>query len=144
MSAGALRPAETGEKPEIVTAGPTSVVADQVVAPVSQDDFDSIEARLRSLEQQARSDSVQVVRSGGFGVDERELLSEMTTMVDRRVAQSDRQNFGVLEKIAKGIESDRTQLDERLSQIELEQQDVRQAFSRVLGPSSLIRAASLR
>lgn len=144
MSAGAFRSSGAGERPASVTAPSVAAVAEPVAVGVSQADLDGLEARLHALEQHTRTDSVQLVRNYRSGLEDRKLLSQLTTMIDQRVAQSDRENLRVLERIAVGIESDRKKVDERLSLVELEQQDVRQAFSRALGPSSLIRAASLR
>ena len=144
MSAGMFRSSGTGERSASVTAPTAAVVAEPVVVQVSREDLAALEARLHALEEQTRTDSVQLVRNYRSGLEDRELLGQLTTMVDQRVAQSDRENLRVLERIAVGIESDRKKVDERLSLVELEQQDVRQAFSRALGPSSSIRAASLR
>jgi hypothetical protein len=143
MSAGTFRSSGTSERSASVTALPAAVNAEPVAAGVSQDDLDGLEARVHALEQHAKADSVQLVRDYRSGLEDRELMGRLTTMVDQRVAQSDRGNLVVLEKIAKAIENDRNKVDERLSLIEFEQQDVRQAFSRAFGQSSLVRAASL-
>ena len=143
MSAGAFRSSGTSERSASVTARPAAVNVEPVAVGVSHDDLDGLEARLHALEQHARTDSVQLVRNYRSGLDDRELLGQLTTMVDQRVAQSDRENLRVLEKIAVAIESDRKKSDERMDFIEMDQQDFRQAFSRALGPSSSIRAASL-
>ena len=144
MSAGAFRSPDTGERSTRVTEPPAAVVAQPATVGVSQEDLDGLETRLRALELHTKADSAQLVRDYRSGLENRELLGQLTTMVDQRVAQSDRGNLIVLEKIAKAIENDRKKVDERLSLVELEQQDVRQAFSLALGQSSLVRAASLR
>ncbi len=144
MSAGAFRSSDTGERAAGATEPPAAVVAAPATVGVSQQDLDGLETRLRALELHTKTDSVQLVRDYGSGLGNRELLGQLTTMVDQRVAQSDRGNLIVLEKIAKAIENDRKKVDERLSLVELEQQDVRQAFSLALGQSSLVRATSLR
>lgn len=143
MSAGTFRSTPADTRPAASTTQAVSVGAPEV-ATVSQEAVDALEARLLAVERrQARPDVVQVARSGG-GIDERELVERMTTLIDARVRQSDRQTTRDLERIALSVENRVKGLDDRLGVVEQDSQDFRQAFSRGIGPSSLIRAASIR
>jgi len=143
MSAGTFRSTPVDNRVAASTP-PTVAARAPQVATVSQEAVDELEARLLAVERhQARPDIVQVARSGG-GLEERELVERMATLIDARVRQSDRQTTRDLERVALSVENRVKGLDDRLGVVEQDSQDFRQAFSRGLGPSSLIRAASLR
>jgi len=142
MSAGAFRSTPADDR--VAASTPKAVVSQPQIATVSQEDVEALEARLLAVERhQARPDVVQVARGVG-GVEDRQQVEHLVSLIDDRVRQSDQLNTRDLKRMADTVETYRASLDERLSQVEQEQQEVRQAFSRGLGPSSLVRAASLR
>ena len=146
MSLGAVRSADTPSTPATVASSTTATVRTPLVADAaSPDDLARLDARVRSVERaQSQQASLRLQRTAAGSIDERALMTRVTALVDARVAQSERQNIQMLATFGRALEDYRTELDGRLDFIEEEQQDARQAISRGLGQSSLIRAASLR
>ena len=146
MSLGAVRSADTPATPATASSTGAATVSTPLVADaVSRDDLARLDARLRSVEgAQSQQASLRLQRTAAGSIDERALLTRVTALVDARVAQSERQNIQMLATVGRALEDYRTELDGRLDFIEEEQLEFRQAVSRGLGQSSLIRAASLR
>lgn len=145
ISLGAGRSAETPAIPAAASSAAATVSTPLVADAVSRDDLARLDARVRSVESaQAQQASLRLQRTAAGSIDEHALLTRVTALVDARVAQSERQNIQMLATFGRALEDYRTELDGRLDFIEEEQQDARQAISRGLGQSSLIRAASLR
>lgn len=143
MSAGALRSTDPADKPANVTATPSAVVAEQVVAPVSQDDFDSLEARLQSIErQQAQPDSVHLARSTG-GVDERAMFENLSALLDTRITQGERQNMRLVAQELGRLEAQYEQLSARTDVLEEDSTEFRRVGT-WLANSPTMRSASLQ
>jgi hypothetical protein len=143
MSAGAWRSPSTVETALTTTSTAGARASVPVVAPVSQVDFENLEARLLSLErQQARPDSIRLARFSD-GVEERELLERAGRMIDARVALSQRENIQLLASVGRSLEEFRAELASRMDEIDAEQQAVRQYVGRGMG-SFQTRTASLQ
>jgi hypothetical protein len=125
-------------------AAPSMASANEAVATarpvISRDDLAELEARLRSLESaQTRAVSHQARTSAATMEDE--LMPPMTTLVNDRVAQSERRQTLIMDSVAQNLKND---VNEQMDTVQQEQQAMKtviyaMAKSPVMAP--VLRAA---
>lgn len=159
MSLGAVRSGDRAVENAAAGADTRASISAPVVATaadtVSRDDFERLEARLRSIEG-ARTEQVQLARNGAGAIDQvllarmeadalkqPALIAQVTAMVDNRVTERDRQTLGRIDEDIRRLDDRYAELSTRTEMLEEDSEGVREVFNRGFGPSSMIRPASL-
>ena len=130
MSAGAARSNDVAVENAAAGSDTRAVVTAPVaVDTVSRDDFDRLAARLRSVESM-QSRLASLPRTPAGIVDEQALLLKMGTLVDERVALSERKNIGGLNEIVRELYALRDESTQRMDLLEADQREQRRALTR--------------
>lgn len=149
MSLGTVRSADAPAAPAPVAANPPAVVDSRVANLASRDDLRRLEARLQSVESAAQRVHLPRTATGAIqdravvAIEDQAFLRRVTDTVDARIRQSEQETIRLLANAGRSLEDYRAELAARMDEIEMEQQEVRQAVGRGLGSYQMVRAASL-
>jgi hypothetical protein len=132
MSVSAVR---SSDAPVVASVGrPVAGTTSVAMTTVSRDELARLDARIRSVETaQAQAVPVQLQRTAAPAIDEGALFERVRTLVDERIAQSERRTLRTNLTFARALDAQRA-TTARVGEMDEEILELKQAF-RTVAPS---------